>query len=174
MDVARSTTGWRGAVSVAALGVLAAGCGVQEPEAPAVADGSHVDMCTILSDRELAELGITLGTRTSFDEVGVVGCYWLGRPFTLSLDRDNTTLASSQSRRRDPAFVSVADNTVNGRAGTQLVLDRDSSQCTQSMDGGPVSLTVSVAASSNLEPSIDACAEALRIAQMIEPRLPQA
>ncbi|MDQ4021732.1 MAG: DUF3558 domain-containing protein [Actinomycetota bacterium] len=159
---------------MAALGVLAAGCGVQEPEAPAVADGSQVDMCTILSDRELAELGITLGTRTPFDEVGVVGCYWLGRPFTLSLDRDNTTLASSQSRRRDPAFVSVADNTVNGRAGTQLVLDRDSSQCTQSMDGGPVSLTVSVAASSNLEPSIDACAEALRIAQMIEPRLPQA
>jgi hypothetical protein len=162
---------------VAALGVLAAGCGSRVSEAPvppAVADGRQVDMCTILSDRELAELGITLDTRTPFDEVGVVGCYWLGKPFTLSLDRDNNTLASSQPRRRDPAFVSVADNMVNDRAGTQLVLDRDSSQCTQLMDGGPVSLTVSVAASSNLGPPIDACAEALRIAQLIEPRLPKA
>ncbi|HVE95979.1 MAG TPA: DUF3558 family protein [Pseudonocardiaceae bacterium] len=158
---------------MAALGVLAAGCVVQKPEAPAVADGSQVDMCTILSDRELAELGVELDTRTPFDEVGVVGCYWLGTPFTLSLDRDNNTLASSQPHRRDPAFVSVADNTVNGRAGTQLVLDRDSSQCTQLMDGGPVSLTVSVAASSSLGPPIDACAEALRVAQMIEPRLPK-
>jgi hypothetical protein len=42
------------------------------------------------------------------------------------------------------------------------------------MDGGPVSLTVSVAASSSLAPPIDACAEALHIAQMIEPRLPKA
>ncbi len=158
---------------MAAVGVLVAGCGVQEPEAPAVADGSQVDMCTILSDREMAELGIKLGTRAPFDEAGVVGCYWLGTPFTLSLDRDNTTLASSQPHRRDPVFVSFADNTVNGRAGTQLVLDRDSSQCTQLMDGGPVSLTVSVAASSSLGPPIDACAEALRIAQMIESRLPR-
>ena len=150
---------------------------MQMPEAPAppaVTDGSPVDMCTILSDRELAVLGITLGTRTPFDEVGVAGCYWLGKPFTLSLDRDNNTLASYQPRRRDPTFVSVADNTVNGRAGTQLVLDRDRSQCTQLMDGGPVSLTVSVAASSTLGAPIDACAEALRIAQMIEPRLPKA
>ncbi|MDQ4033535.1 MAG: DUF3558 domain-containing protein [Actinomycetota bacterium] len=174
--MARSTAGWRGAGVVTALGALAAGCGMQVPYAsapPAVTDGIQVDMCAILSDRELAELGITVGTRTPFDEVGVVGCYWLGKPFTLSLDRDNNTLTSYQPRRRDPAFVSFADNTVNGRAGTQLVLDRDRSQCTQLMDGGPISLTVSVAASSSLGPPIDACVEALRIAQMIEPRLPR-
>jgi hypothetical protein len=158
---------------VAALAALSAGCGLPVSHAPAPA-GSKVDMCTILSDRELAELGIALGTRTPFDEEGVAGCYWLGKPFTLSLDRDDNTLASYQSRHRDPAFVSVADNTVNGRAGTRLVLDRDSSQCTQLMDGGPVSLTVSVAASSSVGPPIDACAEALRIAQRIEPRLPRA
>lgn len=177
MDVARSTTSWRDAVLVAALGLLAAGCGVQGSEAPAppaVADGSQVNMCTILSDRELTELGVELDTRTPFDEVGVVGCYWLGKPFTLSLDRDDNTLALYQPRRHDPAFVSLADNTVNGRAGTQLVLDRDSSQCAQLMDGGPVSLTVSVAASSSVVPPIDACAEALRIAQKIELRLPKA
>ncbi len=161
---------------VAALGVLAAGCGSQlwgAPVPPAVADASQVDMCTILSGRELGELGIKQDTRTPFDEVGVVGCQWVGEPFTLSMDRDKHTLASYQTRR-DPAFVSLADNTVNGRAGTQLVLDRGGAQCTQLMDGGPVSLTVSVAASSRLGPPIDACAEALRIAEMIEPRLPKA
>ncbi|MGH3922252.1 MAG: DUF3558 family protein [Pseudonocardiaceae bacterium] len=162
---------------MAALGVLVAGCGSQVPGVPAppaVADASKVDMCTILSDTELGGLGIKQDTREPFDEVGVVGCGWVGEPFTLSLDRDKHTLASYQDLRRDAAFVSFADNTVNGRAGTQLVLDRGGSQCTQLMDGGPVSLTVSVAASSDLGPPIDACAEALRIAQMIEPRLPKA
>jgi hypothetical protein len=166
----------RSAVLTAALGALAAGCGSSVPGAPAlpaVADASQVDMCTILSDRELGELGIKQDTREPFDEVGVVGCQWVGEPFTLSMDRDEHTLASYQTRR-DPAFVSFVDNTVNGRAGTQLVLDRGGAQCTQLMDGGPVSLTVSVAASSSSGPPIDACAEALRIAQMIEPRLPKA
>ncbi|MGH3899409.1 MAG: DUF3558 family protein [Pseudonocardiaceae bacterium] len=161
---------------MAALAALAAGCGSQAPGAPAppaVSDASRVDMCTILSDRELGKLGIKQDTRKPFDEVGVVGCRWVGKPFTLSLDRDKHTLASYQDRRRDPAFVSFTDNTVNGRAGTQLVLDRDGSQCTQLMNGGPVSLTVSVASSSSLSPPIDACAEALRIAQVIEPRLPK-
>lgn len=139
-----------------------------------MADASQVDMCTILSHRELGELGIKQDTRTPFDEVGVVGCQWVGKPFTLSMDRDKHTLASYQAYRRDSAFVSFTDNRVNGRAGTQLVLDRDGSQCTQLIDGGPVSLTVSVAASSSLGPPIDACAEALGIAQLIEPRLPKA
>jgi hypothetical protein len=43
------------------------------------------------------------------------------------------------------------------------------------MDGGRVSMDVSVVLASSLDPpKIDPCAEALRIAQMIEPRLPTA
>jgi hypothetical protein len=159
-----------------ALGLLAAGCGSQMSGAtapPAVSDASQVDMCTVLSDRELSELGAKLDTRKAFNEVGVIGCRWVGKPFTLSLERDKDTLASYQARRRDPAFVSFVDNRVNGRVGVQLVVDRDGSQCAQLMDGGPVSLVVGVAASSSLGP-IDSCAEALRIAKMIEPRLPKA
>jgi hypothetical protein len=159
-----------------AVGLLATGCGSQLPGVPVppvVADASRVDMYTILSDAELAGSGIRLDTRKQFDEMGVTGCRWVGKPFTLSLERDKDTLAAYQARRRDPAFVSFADNTVNGRAGVQLEVRRDRTQCGQLMDGGPVSLTVSVAASSSLGPSIDPCAEALRIAQMIEPRLPK-
>lgn len=39
---------------------------------------------------------------------------------------------------------------------------------------GPVSLAVGVAAASSLGPPLDPCAQALRIAEMIEPRLPKA
>ena len=166
----------RCAVLMLALGVFAVGCGSQVSGAsapPAVSDASQVDMCTVLSDGELSELGVKLDTRKPFNEVGVAGCRWVGKPFTLSLERDEDTLASYQARRRDPAFVGFMDNRVNGRAGAQLVVDRDGSQCTQLMDGGPVSLVVGVVASSSLG-RIDSCAEALRIAKMIEPRLPKA
>lgn len=164
-------------VAMTAVGLLAAGCGSQvsgEPASPAVADAGRVDMCTILTDAELTALGIRPETRKQDDVLGVVGCGWVGKPFTLSLNRDKDNLAAYQTRRNDPAFVSFEENTVNGRAGVQLGVRRDRSQCAQFMDGGPVSLVVSVAASSSLGPPIDPCAEALRIAQMIEPRLPKA
>jgi len=67
---------------------------------------------------------------------------------------------------------------VNGRAGAHLGVDPNGSQCAQLIDGGSVSLSVSVAVPSNLSnlspPPVDPCAEALRIAQTIEPRLPKA
>jgi Protein of unknown function (DUF3558) len=164
-------------VLVVTLGLLAAGCSSQASgpaPSPAVADASRVDMCTTLTDAELSQFGIKLNTRKQDNELGVVGCGWVGKPFTLSLERDRNNLASYQARRYDPAFTSFAENTVNGRAGIQLGVRRDREQCAQFMDGGPVSLVVSVAASSSLGPPIDPCAEALRIAQMIEPRLPKA
>lgn len=160
------------------FGLLVAGCGSQvsgAPALPAVADASRVDMCTILTDAELTELGIRLDTRKPVNRLGLVGCKWLGKPFTLDLERDKDTVAQYKARRDSPTFTSFADNTVNGRAGAHLSVDRDRSDCTQLMDGGPVSLTVSVAPaiSANRVP-VDSCAEALRIAQMIEPRLPRA
>jgi hypothetical protein len=167
-----------GLVALFAVGLLEAGCGSQmsgAPALPAVADASQVDMCTILTDAELTGLGIKLDTRKPFDEVGTVGCQWVGKPITLSLQRDKDTIAAYQARRDDPAFTSFSDNTVNDRAGVQLGVRRDRTQCAQFIDGGPVSLTVSVAPAFSLDPRpIDSCAEALRIAKMIEPRLPKA
>jgi uncharacterized protein DUF3558 len=164
-------------VLVVAVGLLVVGCGSQVSRfapSPAVADASRVDMCTILTDAELGQLGIKLNTRKPVNESGVVGCQWVGKPSTLRLERDKETLASYRARRHSPIFTSFADNTVNGRAGAHLSVDRDRTDCTQLMDGGPVSLTVSVAPASSLNgPSVDSCAEALRIAQMIEPRLPK-
>ena len=161
-----------------ALGLLAAGCGSQvsgHAPSPAGADASRADMCTILTEEELTGLGIEVNTRKQVNRLGLVGCGWQGNAITLDLERDKETLASYKARRRDPAFTSFADDTVNGRAGAHFSVDRDRTDCTQLVDGGPVSLWVAVAPAFSLNgPSVDSCAEALRIAQMIEPRLPKA
>ena len=131
-------------------------------------------MCTILTDSELAGLGIKLATRKSNNRLGEVGCRWAGQPFTLDLERGRDTVAQYRTRRNDPAFTSFAANTVNGRPGARLSVESDRHDCTQLIDGGPVGLAVSVAQSALYTgPPIDSCAEAMRIAQMIEPRLPK-
>lgn len=162
----------RGAVSItvalmATVGLLAVGCGLGRA---GVADPRTVDMCTILTAPELSRLGIQPDTREPVDQFGSVGCEWSGTRFTLSLERDKATVASYQDRPRGPASITVVPNTVNGRAGVRFGVDPEG--CEQLLDGGSVSLVVSVA--STLRPNaprIDACAEALRIAQLIEPRL---
>ncbi|HYZ35531.1 MAG TPA: DUF3558 family protein [Pseudonocardiaceae bacterium] len=163
---------------VVVLGLLAAGCGFHTaaaPTSPAVGDASRMDMCTVLTDSELARLGIELDSRKPVNELGSVGCGSRGSHITLDLERDNESLASYQARRNSPAFTSFVDNTVNGRPGARLSVDRDRDDCTQLMDGGPVSLSVSVAPAGLYSGSqIDSCAEAMRIAQVIEPRLPRA
>ncbi|MGH3942149.1 MAG: DUF3558 family protein [Pseudonocardiaceae bacterium] len=163
---------------VVALGLLVGGCGFTVFGAtvpPAVGDASGVDMCTILTDAELSELGINLSSRRHVDELGVIGCQWVGKPITIRLERDEDPVAVYRARHDDPAFTRFMDNTVNGRSGVQLSVSNDRTDCAQLMDGGPVSLTVAVAPAFSLDAlKIDPCAEALRIAQLIEPRLPKA
>jgi Protein of unknown function (DUF3558) len=165
-------------VWVVVFTLLAAGCGAQaagSASSSAVGDASRVDMCTILTDAELASFGIELASRKQKNRLGEAGCGWVGQPFTLDLERGRDTVTQYRARRDDPAFTSFADNTVNGRSGARLSVDRDRDDCTQLIDGGPVGLVVSVAQSGLYTgPPIDSCAEAMRIAQMIEPRLPKA
>ena len=164
-------------MAVAMTGLLAAACGSQGTTAPApppVADASKVDMCTILTDSELMSLGAQPSTRRSFNNAGVIGCRWQGKSYTLSIERDNSTLARYRAHRNDPTFINFTDNTVNGRTGSHFSVDKNGSQCAQLIDGGSAALSVSVAVARNLTPApADPCAEALRIAQMIEPRLPK-
>jgi len=162
---------------VVVLALIATGCGSQAAEpsaAPAVADASRVDMCSILTDTELTGLGIDLNSRKPVNKLGLVGCGWQGKTFTLDMERDQDSIASYQARTHDPAFTSFAENTMGGRAGVRFSVDRARDDCTQLMDGGPVSLWVAVAPTGLSDQKIDSCAEALRIAQLIEPRLPKA
>lgn len=161
----------RGRTLAVAVVLLAAGCGVQVPPS----DASPVDMCTVLTDHELSQLGITPESRKIVEEVGSVGCAWQGPSYTLDLERDKETVASYRTRQRGPAFITFTENTVNGRAGVRFAVDSGRTACEQLIDGGSVSLVVGVApVSSQPAPAIDSCAEALRIARLIEPRLPRA
>lgn len=166
----------RGRVALlAVVGLLIGGCGSAgsgAPAPPATGDASGVDMCAILSEAELSGLGIRVDTRKEFDRLGVVGCQWVGEPIRLRLERNEDTIADYVERRDDPAFTSFRENSVNGRAGVQLSVSDAGDQCVQLTDGGPVSLAVGVGTSSSQGPPIDPCAEALRIAEMVEPRLP--
>jgi hypothetical protein len=163
---------------VAGLALLAVGCGSQTsapaPQ-PAVGDASRVDMCAVLTDAELTGLGIRSATRKPNSKLGLVGCFWLGIPFTLDLERDSANIASYQARQHDPAFTNFTRNTVNGRAGVRASIARDGSDCIQFFDGGSVSLSVLVSEAGRYAgPPLDWCGEAIRIARMIEPRLPKA
>ncbi|MGH3904567.1 MAG: DUF3558 family protein [Pseudonocardiaceae bacterium] len=162
---------------LAVVGLLVGGCGSspQSGTPSGVGDASGVDMCTILTNAELSGLGIDPGSREQVDELGVVGCQWVGQPIRLSLERDEDPVAEYVARRDDPAFKSFRENTVNGRAAAQLSVRRGGEQCVQLIDGGPVSLAVAVGQAFSRGPvEVDPCAEALRIAEMIEPRLPKA
>lgn len=164
----------RGVLVVAAAGMLGAACAPKA--APAVADARTVDMCAILTDAELSQLGVRPDSRETLDQFGSVGCEWVGKPLRLSLERDKETVASYRSRQRGPAFITFAENEVNGRAGLTFAVDRDGgTDCEQLIDGGSVSLVVHVASTTSPDGHrIDSCPEALRIAQLIEPRLPKA
>lgn len=162
-------------VAVAVVGLVAGGCGwlssgVSEP--PAVADAREVDMCTILTEDELRELGIELESREQVDRHGLLGCRWRGEPFTLRLEKDERTVAEYLAHRDAPNFTSFREQAVNGRNGVQFSVTLSRRDCVQLMEGGSVSIALEVAQASPLGPAIDPCAEALRIAQMIEPRLP--
>jgi len=169
----------RAATAVAMAGLLTAACASQGSPAPVsapppVADAGKIDMCTILTDPELTSLGAQPNTRKSFNNSGVIGCRWQGKSYTLSMERANSTLAGYRARRNDASFINFADNTVNGRAGSHFGVDKSGSQCAQLMDGGSAALAVSVAVPRTAaSAAVDPCAEALRIAQMIEPRLPK-
>ncbi|MGH3931230.1 MAG: DUF3558 family protein [Pseudonocardiaceae bacterium] len=160
---------------VAVAGALAGGCsgsfsvGSFSDE---VGDASAVDMCSILTDEEFSGLGINPGSRTRSDDVRTLGCEWTGTPFNLRMARNDSTIADILANRDNPVLTSVTENTVNGRSGIRLTFE-GSAECEQRIDGGPkASLSVDVLASSQLGPSIDPCAEALRIAELIEPKLP--
>jgi Protein of unknown function (DUF3558) len=161
---------------VIVVALVAAGCGAPGPgnAPPTVADSGQVDMCTILTDQELTQLGARPDSRELVDRPGSVGCSWRGTPFALTLERDGETVAAYKARDRGPALITFAENTVNGRAGVRFGVEHGGTDCEQLIDGGSVSLVVSVApALSVTGPKVDSCAEALRIAQMIEPRLPK-
>jgi hypothetical protein len=167
--------------------VAISGCGEQEvagiPAESGVAgsDASGLpgalesfDMCTVMSDQELQYLGLRLDTKEPDETLGAVGCVWLGDPYLLGLSRNpHETIAGFAERRDSPQFTTFKERSVADRDGVQIRTDSAGEGCSQLMAAGSGTVLVLVRASSSQGPPVDPCAEALRIAQMIEPRLPE-
>ncbi len=178
------------AAATVTLVALLAGCGQQVVGAPSAseqAEPSAVDSalasfnpCTVLSDAEIAELGFLPETRRPIDMLGQVGCAYsgpalepdgeLGRLIGLRLEKDLEETVSDYAARADGVFDAFRENRVNGRAGAALVLVADGRECTQLLNAG--SGTVAVGWEVREPGPTDPCAEALRVAKLIEPEVP--
>lgn len=161
----------------------AAGCGQQVAGAPSNAGATSVDPatselvrldpCTLLSDAEIEALGFRPDTRERTETLGLVGCGYLGPIYgvlrSLSVDKEPEDTVADYAARAE-TFGGFRENEVAGRAGTQLQLADDGTDCTQMVNAG--SGTVQVEWSIRESGAMDPCAEALRVMLMIEPELP--
>lgn len=125
-------------------------------------------MCTLLSEQELRSFGQRPETREVEDGLGDLGCGWLGTPITLSLTR-NLELVSDDAFDREENFVSIRENDIAGRDGVLSQVDEPG--CGQHMDAGSGSVLIIINAVRPGE--LDPCAEAVAIAELIAPRLPE-
>jgi hypothetical protein len=74
-------------------------------------------------------------------------------------------------------FVTFAENQVNDRPGVQTQVAISGEQCAQAVGTGSGVLSVGVSLSARASVDgvqVNPCAEALRIAELIEPRIPEA
>ena len=171
----------RAFLAVTTVAVLG-GCAGDITGAPTIEDPSAggrptVDPCAVLSDAELAQLGMQPETRRTVQELDAIGCGWRGQPFGLSLTTNPDTIADYRERRDDPVFVSFVENEVNDRPGVQTQVALSGEECGQVVGTGSGVLSVGVRLSGRARVDgvqADPCAEALRIAELIEPRIPEA
>jgi len=146
-------------------------------EGPSAGGRPTVDPCTVLSDAELVQLGRQPETRRTVQELDAIGCGWRGQPFGLTLTTNLDTIADYRERKDDPVFVTFAENQVNDRPGVQTQVAISGEQCAQAVGTGSGVLSVGVRLSARASVDgmqVDPCAEALRIAELIEPRIPEA
>jgi Protein of unknown function (DUF3558) len=102
---------------------------------------------------------------------GETGCDFLGAADTLdraiNLDKSKDSVESYV--KRADTFVRLAQNNVNGRPGVQVQISESNTECSQVMAVGSGDVVVAV----TRDKSGDPCGDALKLAQLVEPRLPK-
>ncbi|HEY0494098.1 MAG TPA: DUF3558 family protein [Kutzneria sp.] len=129
-----------------------------------------LDPCALLTVDQLQQYSVATQGQplNTSDETG---CIYLGSPdsasrgINLSKSKDSV---DSYVQRSD-TFVKLTKNTVNGRNGVQTQISTSNTECSQVIAVG--SGTVRVAVTN--DKSGDPCGDALKIAQVVEPKLPK-
>ncbi len=131
-------------LAVAAVG----GCGQDvagEPNAgptgvdPATRELAAMDPCTLLSDAEIEALGFRPDTRELTELLGLVGCGYFGPIYgdlrSLSVQKEPEDTVADYAARAE-TFGGYRANEVAGRAGAQVKVAEDGTDCTQMVNAG--------------------------------------
>jgi hypothetical protein len=140
------------------------------PNAGSGAALDKLDPCTLLTTDQLKQYNVeTQGTpNNSSDETG---CAFIGYPDSASrsINLGKSKDSVDSFVERSDSFVKLTKNTVNGRNGVQTQISTSNTECSQVIAVG--SGTVRVAVTN--DKSGDPCGDALKIAQVVEPKLPK-
>ncbi|GDY34081.1 DUF3558 domain-containing protein [Gandjariella thermophila] len=126
-----------------------------------------VDPCTLLTPEELRQLDVPTQSDPA-NASGETGCQWTGKRLFVTLAKAHDRL--DYFTKRPGQYVNLAENTVNGRQGVHFQISQSNTECSQVMAVGTGYV---VAAVGFFDHSPDPCGKALKIAQMVEPRLPR-
>ena len=136
-------------------------------------DLDSVDLCRVLSAQELSSLGVaTEGERE--EKLGEIGCVFDGDPYTLGLKKDPDDGLDFYEKRASMYDV-FERNKVNGRPGAVVIPagGEGNGGCTEVFEFGSGSIAVDVVYRFGKYEGVDVCAEALRVAQLVESKLPR-
>ncbi|GGI97491.1 hypothetical protein GCM10011581_38360 [Saccharopolyspora subtropica] len=157
--------------------LAAAGCGGAESNgdpAPATQQPqglAEIDPCTLLKPEELTSLGFETSGEPDTGITSEPGCRFNGRPFRATFSKNQEKSVESYGRQDNWAKFDRVE--VDGRPAASAI-DKSATQariCSALFDAGGGVIIIDV--SEFRDQGLDECAEALRIAETIAPRMPR-
>ncbi|PRW62163.1 DUF3558 domain-containing protein [Actinopolyspora mortivallis] len=145
-----------------------------ETSSPTSSENSlaSVDPCTVLSETELKSFGLKIPGKSKSTLPWTSGCSYKGDPVRLSLvTNTRETVASAEQK---DTWATFERTTVHDRAAATAIT-KGSTQariCEVMFDAGNGMIQVQVS-EPRLPDDVDECAEALKIAKKVEPKVPE-
>ena len=136
-------------------------------------DLSSLDLCDILTSSDLSVLGIGEPGKPE-KGIGESGCRFESEDYILDVLSNPDEGISFYEERADIYDV-FERNEVNGRPGAVVVVSggKGNGLCRQAFEVGAGNISASLTYRFGKYQGVDVCAEALRVAQLVESRLPR-
>ncbi|GAA4860214.1 hypothetical protein GCM10023222_09670 [Saccharopolyspora cebuensis] len=168
-----------GVAVAAAVGLLVAGCGGEQGAEPSAAPPpakdvfQEFDPCTVLAPEEIQAFGAEPQGIPNDLGVGQTGCDFEGENLqfgVLEAPKDDRAFWEGQRSQ----FDMFAPNQVGSHEGFQGIAlgFEGEGTCNQTMYVGSGSVIVDITLTSDVMANVDPCAEVLKIAEVVESRLP--
>jgi hypothetical protein len=126
-----------------------------------------LDPCTLLTSQELQQFGVDPSTRKPANGSGETGCGFIKYPIGIVLGKANDTVQGFLDR--SDTFVKIAKRDVNGRSGVLTQISTENTDCSQVLAVGTGVVRIGLTG----DKSGDPCGDVLKIAQVVEPKLPK-